>query len=247
MSSTPAYLILGGSSGIGAATAKRLRDAGANLVLVARDESRLGSVCDRLGAVAAPGDATDPGVVDAGVKRCVDEFGTLTGAVNCVGSILLKPAHSTTDDDWRATIRLNLDTAFWLVRAAAKQMQRQEDGGSVVLMSSCVARHGIAAHEAIAAAKGGIQGLALAAGASYASKRIRFNVVAPGLTDTPMGEKIVKNEAALNASKAMTPNGRIGSPEQVASAICWLLDPEQAHVTGQTIGVDGGMSTVRSK
>lgn len=247
MADQNAYVILGGSGGIGSALARRLAKHDARLVLAGRNEDKLKQVTEDTGAIAMPGDATDSAFVDSAIKRCVDEFGVLSGAVNCVGSIILKPAHSTTDDDWHTTIRQNLNSAFWLTRAAAKQMQRQEDGGSVVLISSCVARHGFAAHEAIAAAKAGIQGLALAASASYATKMVRFNVVAPGLTDTPMAEKIVKNEAALNASKAMTPNGQLGESEQVASAIAWLLDPEQRHVTGQTIAVDGGMSTVRSK
>jgi len=105
----------------------------------------------------------------------------------------------------------------------------------------------LANHEAIAAAKAGIEGLAVAAAASYAPKGIRVNCVAPGLTRTPLTAKLWQNEMVAKASAGMHALGRIGAPEEIASAIGWLLDAEQAWVTGQVIGVDGGLSRVRSR
>jgi NAD(P)-dependent dehydrogenase (short-subunit alcohol dehydrogenase family) len=120
-------------------------------------------------------------------------------------------------------------------------------GGSIALVSTAAARTGLANHEAIAAAKGGVIGLTLSAAATYASRNIRVNCVAPGLTATPLAARITSNEAALKASQAMHALGRIGQPEEVASALAWLLDPENSWVTGQILGVDGGLGSIRPK
>jgi NAD(P)-dependent dehydrogenase (short-subunit alcohol dehydrogenase family) len=157
---------------------------------------------------------------------------------------LLKPAHITTNDEWDFTLRQNLNSAFYLLRAATKAMKA---GGSVVLLSSAAARTGLANHEAIAAAKAGVIGLTLSAAASYAARNIRVNCVAPGLVATPLTARITGNEASVKASAAMHALGRIGAPEDVASAIAWLLDPSNSWVTGQVIGVDGGLSSVKPR
>jgi NAD(P)-dependent dehydrogenase (short-subunit alcohol dehydrogenase family) len=120
-------------------------------------------------------------------------------------------------------------------------------GGSVVLVSSAAARLGLANHEAIAAAKAGVIGLTLSAAATYAARGLRVNAVAPGLVRTPLTARITGSEAALKASTALHALGRIGEPEDVASAIAWLLDPAQSWVTGQVLGVDGGLATLRSR
>jgi NAD(P)-dependent dehydrogenase (short-subunit alcohol dehydrogenase family) len=108
-------------------------------------------------------------------------------------------------------------------------------------------RHGARLHEALAAAKAGVIGLTLSAAARYAPKGVRVNAVAPGLVRTPMTARITGNEAALKASTALHALGRVGEPDDAASAIAWLLDPAQSWVTGQVIGVDGGLATLRSR
>lgn len=120
-------------------------------------------------------------------------------------------------------------------------------GGSIVLVSSCAARVGLTNHEAIAAAKAGVIGLTLSAAATYAPRGIRVNCVAPGLVRTPMTARLTVNEASLKASTAMHALGRIGEPADVAAALEWLLSPEQSWVTGQVLGIDGGLSTVRPR
>jgi NAD(P)-dependent dehydrogenase (short-subunit alcohol dehydrogenase family) len=183
------------------------------------------------------------------VQRCLEDAadwgGDVSGVVNCAGSMLLKPAHLTTQGELNDVLATNLGTAFATVRAAAGVMRKS--GGSVVLISSAAARIGLANHEAMAAAKAGVIGLALSAAATYAAQSIRVNVVAPGLVDTPMTKRITSNETALRASIAMHPLGRIGTPDDVAATIEWLLKPESSWMTGQVIGVDGGLASLKTR
>jgi NAD(P)-dependent dehydrogenase (short-subunit alcohol dehydrogenase family) len=240
----PTYLIVGATGGIGERLARRLAKRGANLMLAARNPERLEPLAQELGAVSLPLDATRFDAVDACVEATVQRFGQLDGAANCVGSLLLKSAHTTNEIEWLNCLGQNLTTAFAVLRAAAKSMNQ---GGSIVLVSSAAARLGLANHEAIAAAKAGVIGLTLSAAATYASRNIRVNCVAPGLVRTPLTARLTSSEATVKASSAMHPLGRIGEPEEVASAIDWLLHPEQSWVTGQVLGIDGGLGTVRSR
>jgi NAD(P)-dependent dehydrogenase (short-subunit alcohol dehydrogenase family) len=200
-----------------------------------------------LGASYAVLDARQPAQVEALAKQAADTYGRLDGLANCIGSILLKPAHQTTDDEWAETLATNLTTAFGAVKAAAKVMRQNPEGGAVVLVSSAVARAGFANHEAIAAAKAGVIGLTLSAAASYAGQRLRVNAVAPGLVRTPLSAGVLANEAGEKMSKAMHALNEIGTPEQVASLMAWLLDPANNWVTGQVFGVDGGLGTLRPR
>jgi NAD(P)-dependent dehydrogenase (short-subunit alcohol dehydrogenase family) len=238
------YVILGAYGGIGSALARRLAGTGHRLFVAGRSEDRLKALAAETGAAYARVEATDSAQVEAAIARAAEEMGRVDGIANCFGSLLLKPAHLTSDEELEATLAVSLKSSFATVRAAARAMK---EGGSVVLLSSAAARLGMASHEAIAAAKAGVQGLALAAAATYASRRIRINCVAPGLTRTPLTERITGNETVAKGSVAMHALGRFGEPEEVASAIAWFLDPEQSWVTGQVLGVDGGLATVRTR
>lgn len=240
----PVHLLLGATGGIGSAVARRLADDGAKLVLGARTESDVNDLAADTGGDALSLDATEFGEVQNAVSHATDTYGRLDGVANFVGSILLKPAHLTSLDEYRTQIEKNLDTAFHTVKASARPMMRE--GGSIVLMTSAVARTGLKNHEAIAAAKGGVTGLTRAAAATYAGRGVRVNAVAPGLVESRMSEQILSSEAGRKQSESMHALGRVGQPEDVAPPICWLLDPETDWVTGQVIGVDGGLGTVRS-
>ena len=172
-------------------------------------------------------------------------IGPWPSLVDCAGSILLKPAHLTSAADWNATIATNLTSAFGCVRAAGRLMKGE--GGSVVLVSSAAARVGLANHEAIAAAKAGIIGLVLSAAATYAKQKVRFNAVAPGLVRTPLSKGLLSSELAEKASVGMHPLGRLGEPDEVAAAIQWFLDPAQGWITGQVLGIDGGLADLRGR
>jgi len=241
-------IVFGAYGGIGSALTARLADAGANLVITGRDQSKLDALAEKIGpAHAQTCDAREPDQVEGAIKAAADKLGSVDAAISLPGSILLKPAHNTKLDEFRETLDTNLITAFNVLSASAKQMTRQEDGGSIVLMSSGVARHGYAAHEAIAAAKGAIESMSRAACASYAAKGVRVNCVAPGMARTPLSEHIFNSEPMLKASLDMHADHQPAEPDQVASAIEWLIHPTQRHIVGQVLGVDGGLATVRAK
>ena len=239
-------LIVGAAGGIGQALGQRLAARGCQLIVAGRNEGALAPLAEGWGAQPLVLDARDPEAVVAAVAQVVERWGRIDGAVNLAGSIVLKPSHSTSPAEWHDIVATNLTTAFALVRAVAPVMAKA-DGGSIVLMSSAAARVGLANHDAIAAAKAGVTGLALAAAATYAPRGVRINVVAPGLIRTPLASRIVNNPAALKVSEAMHPLGRIGEPAEVASAIDWLLNPDQSWVTGQVLGVDGGLGSLRGR
>lgn len=245
MSNMPCYVVLGATGGIGTALCQRLAGAGARLVVAGRNADRLRELADSLGARACMLDATSLDQVDACLAEAHQLHGQVDGVANCVGSLLLKPAHLTSDTEWQTTLAINLTSAFAAVHAGAKVML--QTGGSIVLVSSAAARVGLANHEAIAAAKAGIIGLTLAAAASYAERGIRVNCVAPGLVRTPLTSRLTANEASLKASVAMHPLGRIGEPSDVAAAMAWLLDPAHSWITGQVFGIDGGLATLRTR
>jgi NAD(P)-dependent dehydrogenase (short-subunit alcohol dehydrogenase family) len=239
-------ILFGGAGGIGAVLAKQLVEAGDKVVIVSRNGDCLASVAAETGAEYMVADGTVSADVDRVVAQVLTRHGRVDGVANCIGSVLLKPAHLTTDDEWTSTIATNLTTSFNILRAAVRPMQRNS-GGSIVFVASAVALRGMVNHEAIAAAKDGVAALAQSGAATYARYGIRVNTVAPGLVDTPLTKFITGNELSRKSSIQMHPLGRIGRPEDVASAISWLLRPEQGWITGQCIGVDGGLAALSAR
>ncbi len=238
-------LVIGATGGVGSAVTRAHVAAGGHVFLAARNAERLATLGGELAMPHAAVEATDPDAIDACADAAAAALGGLDGIVNCAGSLLLKPAHLTTTADWHATLAANLTSGFGCVRAAGRLFRAA--GGSVVLVSSAAARVGLANHEAIAAAKAGIIGLVLSAAATYAKSGIRFNAVAPGLVRTPLTKGLVASELAEKASIGMHPLGRLGEPEEIARAILFLLDPAQGWITGQVLGVDGGLADLRGR
>jgi len=234
--------ILGGSGTIGASVARRLVDAGRPVVLLGRNAEKLSATAQSLGVPWAQIDPRSSDSIEGALAAHAEACGGFNGMVNAIGSILLKGAHLTTDEEFRQTLETNLFTAFATVKAASKTMRSQ--GGSVVLFASAAAEIGIANHEAIAAAKAGVIGLARSAAATYATNNLRFNVISPGLVRTEMTRRIWENAASAAASTEMHALGRLGEADRIASAATWLLDPENDWTTGQVLGVDGGLGHV---
>jgi len=237
------FLVTGGSGGIGSETARRLIGRGDRVALVARDAGRLEGVAAELGANATAfvADVLDPEAFGETVERIERELGEIDGVVHAVGSISLRPLHALSLDDWRSTLEINATSAFIVVKATVTKMMRRRRG-AFVLFSTVAARTGLQNHEAIAAAKGALEGLVRSAAISYARYGIRFNAIAPALTKTELSKSLWSNEAMLSASAAMHPLGRIGEPGDIAAAATFLLSSDAAWLTGQILGVDGGLS-----
>ena len=238
---TKSAVVLGATGSVGSALCRRLAGSGWQLFLAGRNAERLAELADEFDGNFHVVDAAKPESLEAAIFTAKENFGQIDGIVNCIGSVLLKPAHSTSHEEWNETITTNLTSSFAVMRAAGKAMRKT--GGSVVFVSSAAARIGLANHEAIAAAKAGINGLTLSAAASYAGKGIRVNAVAPGLVKSNMTKRFWESEAAAETSKAMHPLGRLGEPAEVASLIAWLLEPENSWITGQIVGIDGGLAS----
>ncbi len=255
---TAVHVIIGATGGIGSVLSRRLAlEQGARLLVAGRDAQKLADLRHELvqqhpgdgeaSIEAFPLEARDSAQVDQCFQRALERFGRVDGAANLAGSILIKPAHLVSDEEWHDTLGQNLHTAFFVLRAAVKAMMQHSEGGSIVLMSSVAGKFGLPNHEAIAAAKAGVQGLVISAASTYANRQIRVNGLAPGLVDTPLSSRLTSNEVTLKASKAMHPLGRVGSPQDIAPVIEWLLTPGSSWVTGQVLSIDGGMSTVKAK
>ncbi len=244
---TPVALIAGVTGGLGSDLARRLTAAGWRVAGFARSAEKLAALRAELpGLVTFEADATQAAQVEAAVAGTVAQCGRIDAYVHAVGSMLLKSAHLTKLEEWHRTLDVNLNSAFYGLRAAVGPMQAQ-NGGSIVLVSSVAAQTGLPSHEAIAAAKGGIDGLVRAAAASYAARQIRVNAVAPGLVDTPLAAPLLGSEQARAMSEKLHPLGKIGRPANVTSLIAWLLSADADWVTGQVWSVDGGMAHVRPR
>ena len=240
----PNVLIIG-PGGIGCAIAREQTARGWGVTLLGRSPERVAAA-----AAALPDCATlirDPTDVDA-LPECApmlrDQRRDGFHAVVCsVGSVLLQPAQRISAASWRAVMAANLDAAFASLRLAIELMPQ---GGSVLLFSSGAARIGLPNHEAIAAAKAGIEGLVRSAAATYARRNLRINALAPGLTDTPLAAPLLASPAARKASENFHALGRIGDPAQVARLAATLLDPANDGITGSIIAVDGGLGQCRT-
>ncbi len=229
------YIIFAASSSIGQAVSQDLLSKGNQVFTTARDTLKINP--DKIL------DATNFSEVETCFDEAITKLGSIDGVVNCSGSLLLKSAGMTSEAQYFETINASLTTSFAIVRSAGKKL----NNASIVLISSAAALEGLANHEAIAAAKAGIIGLMRSAAATYAGANIRFNAVAPGLVATNLTKALTSSEASIKVSESMHALGRLGKPEDVARAICFLLDPQNDWITGQVIGVDGGLSRVRPK
>ena len=238
-------LITGANGGIGSALARKLHSAGTRLVLAGRNEVALKELSSELGVKFLLCDFTQPDEVASCITLAIEELGEIEAVAHCIGSILLKPAHLTSIPDWQSVMDTNLNSAFYLLHNLGRPMSKS--GGSIAFVTSAAAKKGLSNHEAIASAKAGLAGLTRSAAATYARNQLRVNCVAPGLTDTLLAAPITNNESARKFSEAMHPLGRLGTPNEIASALFFLLSPDNTWITGQSLSVDGGLSSLQTK
>lgn len=236
-------LVTGARGGIGREVVAQLRANGHRVAAVGRDAETLMLVDADAHIVA---DTTTPEGAAAAVAACTSQLGDAPSLLaHCVGSTLIAPLHRSSAAQIREVLRINLDSALFVLQAWVEALRTAKQPGAAVLVSSVVARVGVANHEAIAAAKGGIEALARSAAATYAPLGLRINVVAPGMTDTPMTANMLKLDAMREGAGKQYPLGGLQTSTQVAETMVWLLSDQAVRITGQVIAVDGGFTTVR--
>lgn len=226
------YLLIGGNSGIGLATAELLKSQGHEILSASRSGERLAA----LGIPVQPFDALDP--------QPLDLPETLDGLLYFPGTITLKPFHRLTSEDFLHDYRVNCLGAVHAIQQALPALKKAP-AASVVLFSTIAVAQGMAFHASIAAAKAAVEGLTKSLAAELAPK-IRVNAIAPSLTDTPLASMLLGNDAKREAAAKRHPLQTVGEPAHVASLASFLLSEASSFITGQVLRPDGGLSSVRT-
>ncbi len=256
---TDRVILITGSTGIAAATAKRAAAEGAAVFIVSRTAAHAKDLAERLdGAAWLAADLTEEAEVDAATAAVIERFGRIDGCFSVVGGSGRRfgdgPIHTVTGAAWEATVAMNLRTQVLVCASVVRRMLEQRPNasgtrGSILLMGSVTASDPVPelfATHAYAAAKGAITALMTTMAATYATDGIRVNVVAPSLTATPMAQRAANDPAILAYARRKQPlAGEMLDPDEVAKAAIFFLSDESRAVTGQLLKVDGGWS-VRS-
>lgn len=235
------YVIAGSTGTLGSAITEELSKNN-SIFLIGRDEEKLQNQANKfncnyeiLDLLNTPEPREFAKVISPDVE--------IKGLVNCIGSILIKPLHGTSLEEFNDVITTNLFSSYFLLASFARRMK----DGSAIFFSSVAGSKGLSNHEAISAAKAGIEGFARSAAATYAKDNLRVNVIAPSIMDSNMSQKILSTDSAREVSKNMHPISKIGDTDDIIPVVKWLLSQDAKWVTGQTIHVDGGLSTVKPR
>jgi NAD(P)-dependent dehydrogenase (short-subunit alcohol dehydrogenase family) len=244
-------VIVGGTAGLGLSAARACVIAGANVVVLGRTDDHASAAEAVLGegCRVLTGDATDPHTAPHAIETAIKEFGRFDALYHVAGGSGRRagdgPLHEITDDGWRFTLELNQTSLFYSNRAAVRQFLSQKTGGSVLNLGSVLGLSPSPRYfgtHAYAATKAAAIGLTRSCAAYYAPHGIRFNLIAPGLVDTPMAKRAAEDESILRfiATKQPLDGGRIGRPEDLDAAVVFFLSDGSKFVTGQVMSVDGG-------
>ena len=239
-------LITGGSRGIGAATVRLFVGAGAKVVFnylhAASEAEKLVNECGAAVCHAVQADLAGTASAQPLVKAAVDHFGSLDVLVINHG---IWPSDDTpidemSDDQWRNTAAINLDSIFALTKHAVSRMKRQHRGGHIVMVSSTAGQRGEAGHADYAATKGALISMVKGLSTELAPFDIRVNCVAPGWVGTDMSAEALEDPERRQKIHSTIPLGRVGTPEEIAGPILFLCTPHAGFITGEIFNVNGG-------
>lgn len=228
-------VVAGGTSGIGLALVKQLIAEGANVFIISRNAGI--DLPENVTHISHDFTSEDTAFADKLPEK-------IDGLVYSVGSINLKPFQRLQREDYLNDFKLNVLGAISLIQASLKALKSAENA-SIVLFSTIAARTGMSYHATVAASKGAVESLAVSLAAEFASSKIRVNVIAPSLTNTPLAQYLLNSEEKREAMAKRHPLGKFGQPEDMANAAKFLLSDESLWITGQIIHIDGGLSTLK--
>ena len=229
------YLIFGATGSVGSSLAEQLKNSGNDIHLVARNESEVKAIAEKLGCSYTVADVLEDGFIEK-VKSDVNE---IKGIAYCVGSIDLKPLRMVTEADMNKCMKLNLYSAIEAIKGYQESLKKNK--GSVVLFSTVAAQRGFTNHTIIASAKAAVEGLTVTLAAEFAP-HIRVNCIAPSLSKSKIAEPMLKNPAIAEGIAKAHPLKRLGEGKDSAALAKFLITEESSWITGQIIAVDGGRS-----
>ena len=243
-------LVTGSSAGIGLATAAKFLEAGATVMLNSNRKDQLDHALAALGplgkrAVAFPADVGRGAEVAAMFPALVDRCGRIDILVNNAGIWPTAPVVEMSEEQWDATLDVNLKGPFLTSQLAARQMIAQGGGGKIVNIASGSWKNARVGAAAYCASKAGVVMLTAVLAMELGPHRINVNAVAPGLINVPREESTRRGRDYRDATVKLTPWGRMGQPEEVANVVLMLCTPQAEYVTGAVVGVDGGLSLGR--
>ena len=229
------YVIFGATGSIGSSLAEQLKNSGNDIHLVARNESELAPILEKLGCSHTVADVLEDGFIEK-VKSDISE---IKGLAYCIGSIDLKPLRMINEQDFQKCMKLNLYSAVEAIKGYQESLKKNK--GSIVMFSTVAAQRGFTNHAIIASAKAAVEGLTVSLAAEFAPN-IRVNCVAPSLTKSKIAEPMLKNTALAEGIAKAHPLKRLGEGKDSASLAKFLLTEDSSWITGQDIAVDGGRS-----
>lgn len=235
------YIIFGANSDIALTLINQLTEARNKVYAIARNFGD--DYPTNTNLICIKSEFSDFATTDKLVADIASNDTNIVGVANFAGSIFLKPAHLTTEDDFTKVIESNFKTAFAVTHACGKSL----NNASILFISSTATLVGLANHELVAGTKAAINGMVISASATYLYKSLRFNAIAPALVDTKLASSILVNEVSRKVSESLNPQSKIGSSKDIANMAYFLLNPENSWITGQIIAVDGGMSQIRHR
>ena len=240
-------LITGGSRGIGAAVVKLFTGAGARVLFnyqrAQREAQQLAEECGGAAqCMAVQSDLSSVGAAHKLVTTVVDRFGRLDILVGNHGvwPPADVPVEQMSEEQWRGTLSINLDSVFGLVKYSVAQMKTQRSGGHVVLISSTAGQRGEAFHCDYAASKGALISMVKGLSTELARERVYVNCVAPGWVETDMAAPALNDPEISKRVFNTIPLGRVGKPEEIAATVLFLCTPHAGFITGEIVNVNGG-------